>query len=282
MKLGKSEIYPLRDGLFRLDGGAMFGVVPRVLWERASPPDERNRIAMALGCLLIKSSRGRWILVDTGLSSKYEHNQKFLRIYGVERSRTLLDELKDLGLEASDIKLVINTHLHFDHCGGNTLWDENKKPIPAFPKAKYIVQKKEWEDAANPNERTQASYLPENFECLGVRGQMEFVDGVTDVEPGIQARPTGGHTRGHQCVVVESEGKGAIFLGDLIPMRPHLNFPWIMGYDTYPLETLNVKKKILEEAQQRQWLLVFQHDPEVRFGYLSYKDGQPLLSNNRF
>ncbi|MBI4051873.1 MAG: MBL fold metallo-hydrolase, partial [Elusimicrobia bacterium] len=195
MKIGKFEIYPVSDGLFRLDGGAMFGVVPKMLWDKSNPADERNRISLALGCLLIKTPKGRWVLVDTGLSDKYEKDPKFMKIYAVERPKTLFDELKSHALAASDISLVLNTHLHFDHCGGNTIWENGgKKPAPAFPKAKYVIQKAEWEDAQHPHERNQASYLPENFECLQEHKVLELVEGEFELEPGLKVLRSGGHT----------------------------------------------------------------------------------------
>ncbi|MBI4056710.1 MAG: MBL fold metallo-hydrolase [Elusimicrobia bacterium] len=277
MKIGKFEIYPVSDGYFRLDGGAMFGVVPKVLWEKSDPADERNRISLALGCLLIKTPGEKWVLVDTGLSDKYEQDPRFMKIYAVERPRTLFDELKSFGLTPSDISLVLNTHLHFDHCGGNTVW-EGKKPTPAFPKAKYVVQKAEWEDAQSPHERNQASYLPENFECLDDHKRLELVEGEFELEPGLKVFRSGGHTRGHQCAVVESEDQGAIFLGDLIPTKSHVPLPWIMGYDLFPLDTLEEKRRLLGMAENKRWLLVFQHDPRQRSGFLKTVEGRPIVT----
>ncbi|MEK7286953.1 MAG: MBL fold metallo-hydrolase [Elusimicrobiota bacterium] len=278
IQIGGFEIHLVSDGHFRLDGGAMFGVIPKALWEKPRPPDERNRIFLALGCLLIKTPSGKWVLVDTGLSDKYEKDPKFLKIYGVERPRTLRDDLAGLGLTPADISLVINTHLHFDHCGGNTVWEPgSNRPIPAFAKAKYIVQKDELEDAAHPHERNQASYLTENFECLDRMKRLELVQGEFEIEPGLKTLRSGGHTRGHQCVVIESGFQGAIFLGDLIPTVSHVPLPWIMGYDLFPLETLESKRRILAMAQERRWLLLFQHDPAQRSGYLEKHDGRMIV-----
>ena len=262
MKVGRFEVQLLSDGRFRLDGGAMFGVVPKNLWERKEPPDEHNRISLALGCLLITAPSGRRILVDAGLSSKYDANKKFLDVYRVERPVTLRGELKSLGLSPADIGLVINTHLHFDHAGG------------AFPKAKYLVQKEEWADAASPHERNQASYMEENYAPLEDSKVLELVDGEYEVEPGLKVIRSGGHTRGHQCVRIDSEGETAVYLGDLIPTRAHVPLPWIMAYDLYPVDTLEIKREWLETAAAENWTLLFQHDIGRRHAKVRKTDGR--------
>ncbi len=276
MKVGRFEVHALSDGTFRLDGGAMFGVVPKVLWEKGDAPDERNRIRLGLGCLLVKTPRGKWALVDTGLSDKYERDPKFLKIYAVERPRTLLHALKDHGLTPADISLVVNTHLHFDHCGGNTIEDGGRL-VPAFPNARYIIQKDEWHDATHPHERNQASYLRENFEVPESSGRMELIDGDVELEPGFKAVRSGGHTRGHQCALVESEGDAALFLGDLIPTRSHVPLPWIMAYDLHPVDSLESKRRLLAMAEERRWRLVFQHDPKQSVGRLERADGRLVV-----
>ena len=276
-KIGGFELHTVSDGVFRLDGGAMHGVVPKILWEKHAPADDKNRIELALGCLLIKTPSGKWALVDTGLSDKYEKNPKFLKIYAVERKATLLDALQQRGLTAADISLVINTHLHFDHCGGNTRWETDTKPRPAFPKAKYIIQKTEWEDAHHPHERNQASYLPENFACLDGSGQLELVDGEFELEKGFKVLLSGGHTRGHQVALIEGDGQSALFLGDLIPTKSHVPLPWIMGYDLYPVETLEAKRRLLGLAKRNEWLLLFQHDPRQREGFLRDVEGREIV-----
>ncbi|MBI4386234.1 MAG: MBL fold metallo-hydrolase [Elusimicrobia bacterium] len=274
--LGRFKLHQLSDGVFRLDGGAMFGVVPKILWNRASPADEHNRIALNLGCLLIQTPTGKNVLVDTGLSSKYDRNKKFLDLYSVRRSPTLRDQLKNLGLTPNDIHLVINTHLHFDHAGGDTELIDGK-PAPQFPRAKYIVQKEEWEDANSAHERNKASYLPENYAPLEEAKALEFVSGEFEIEPGLKVIRSGGHTRGHQCVLVESEGRTAIFFGDLVPTRAHMPLPYIMGYDLYPVDTLEAKRDLLGRAKEQAWLLLFQHDPEQRAGYLAQADGRMIV-----
>jgi len=265
MKFGAFEIYTLTDGRFRLDGGAMFGVVPKVLWEKCCPADEKNRIQLALTCLLIRAN-GKNILVDTGLGSKTD--EKFDQMFAVERTPPLHDSLKKVGLSADDIHMVINTHLHFDHAGGNTVREENGALVPAFPKAKYFIQRGEFEDAARANERTKASYRRENFTPIAHVNQWEFLDGDTELLPGLTVMVTSGHTRHHQGVKLESEGKIAFYLGDLIPTVSHLPLPYIMGYDLYPLQTLETKRWVLDQAYEEKWMLVFEHDPRVQMGFV--------------
>jgi len=274
MRLGKFEIYSLCDGFFRLDGGAMFGIIPRPLWEKGNPPDEKNRILLSLRPLLIKTGRDS-ILIDTGIGDK--EDDKFRSIYGIDKRSTLLGSLSSLGLQPEDIDIVINTHFHFDHAGGNTIRSSGGKLSSTFSQARYIVQKGELEDALHPNERTRTSYLPWNFEPLMETRQLETIEGEVELLPGIRAMVTGGHTRCHQSVRIESEGEVAIFLGDFIPTLPHLKNPFIMGYDLYPLETLENKKRFLPQACRGGWLLIFEHDPLVPWGYLTEKEGKFLL-----
>ena len=274
MKLGKFEIYSLLDGFFRLNGGAMFGIIPRPLWEKENPPDEKNRILLSLRPLLIKTGQEN-ILIDTGIGDK--EDAKFRSIYAIDKGSTLLGSLSSLGLQPEDIGVVINTHLHFDHAGGNTTRSQRGKLSATFPRARYIVQQGEMEDALQPNERTSASYLPWNFKPLMETGQLETIEGEVEVVPGVTVMVTRGHTRFHQSVKIESEGEVALFLGDFVPTLSHLKNPFIMGYDLYPLETLKNKHKILPQACRRGWLLVFEHDPLVPWGYLTEKGGKFLL-----
>lgn len=265
MKLGAFEIYPVSDGRFRLDGGAMFGVVPKALWEKCCPADEFNRIPLSLTALLIRA-HGKNILVDTGLGSK--DDAKFQRMFAVERTPTLLESLKRLGLGRDDIHMVINTHLHFDHAGGNTMKQENGTVVPSFPNAKYFIQHGEFEDAAHANERTKASYRLDNFTPIAHVNQWEFLEGDTELLPGITVVVTAGHTRFHQAVQIESEGQTAFYLGDLIPTISHLPLPYIMGYDLFPIQTLETKRWVLDRAFEERWLLLFEHDPVIRGGYV--------------
>lgn len=265
MKLGAFDIYPVTDGRFRLDGGAMFGVVPKVLWQRCCPADELNRIPLSLTCLLIRA-QGKNILVDTGLGDKEDAN--FRSMFAVERTPTLQESLRQHGLSRDDIHLVVNTHLHFDHAGGNTVTDGNGAVVATFPKATYYVQQGEYEDAAQANERTRASYRRDNFAPVAQLNQWEFLHGDTELLPGVTAVVTAGHTRFHQSVKVESEGQVAFFLGDLIPTVSHLPLPYIMGYDLDPIQTLDSKRWVLDRAFEENWLLVFEHDPLVQAGHV--------------
>ena len=265
MKLGAFNIFPVTDGNFRLDGGAMFGVVPRVLWEQCCPADDSNRIQLSLTCLLIEA-HGKNILVDTGLG--FKQDEKFHRMFAVDRTHTLRSSLDQLGLSVDDIHFVINTHLHFDHAGGNTIRDEDGHIVSAFPKSKFFVQRGEYEDAVLPNERTRASYRRENFNPLMHVNQWEFLDGETELFPGVSVVVTPGHTQHHQSVKVESNGQVAFFLGDLIPTVSHLPLPYLMGYDLYPMQTMETKQWVLDRAFEESWLLIFEHDPNVQMGYV--------------
>ncbi len=266
MKLGAFDIYPVTDGRFRLDGGAMFGVVPKALWQQCCPADELNRIPLSLTCLLIRA-HGKNVLVDTGLGDK--EDTKFQSMFAVERMPTLQESLRQHGLSRDDIHMVINTHLHFDHAGGNTVTNRSRELLPAFPKATYYVQRGEYEDAMQANERTRASYRRDNFTPLAQVNQWAFLDGDRELMPGMTAVVTSGHTRWHQSVKIESEGRVAFFLGDLIPTVAHLPLPYIMGYDLDPVQTLDSKRWVLERAFEEQWLLVFEHDPQVQAGHVS-------------
>lgn len=264
MKLADMELLAVEDGTFRLDGGAMFGIVPKSLWSRIDPADERNRILIALRPLLVRTT-SRNILIDTGLGTAGD--EKFSDLYDVNCGR-LLDSLEALGTPAEKIDTVILTHLHFDHSGGATRTDQNGKLATTFPNARYVVQRKEWEDAHNLTELTRGSYLPENLDVIEAAGQLELAEGDTQVAPGVRTVVTGGHTRSHQVVLVESAGQTCIFWGDLIPMAAHVNAAYIMSYDLYPADTLQQKRVWLERAVEGRWVSYFEHDPRVAFARL--------------
>ncbi len=264
--VGRVKCHALEGGRQHLDGGAMFGVVPKPLWEKRIAPDARNRIPLALRCVLVEHDTGL-VLIDTGLGNK--EDAKFRDIYGVENAgqqgRTQLeDALAALGVTAGDVRWVIDTHLHFDHAGGNTFRDEAGAVRPSFPAATYVVQQRELDFARHTNERTAASYLRHNFEPITFR----LIDGETEVLPGIRCLPTPGHVPYHQSVLVESGGERACFLADLVPTSAHLPLPWIMGYDLEPLVTLESKRRLYARAEAEGWLLWFEHDPEVVAGRL--------------
>ena len=261
--IGQFELHGLRDGFFHLDGGAMFGVVPKPLWEKIFPADDKNRIRLALNSFLIKKE-DMLILVETGIGSDLE--QKIFEYYSIEREPGLVGSLQRLGHQAEDIIFVINTHLHFDHCGGNTCKNEKGEDVPTFPKAKYVIQKREWKYALNPNERDKPSYLKQNFMPLKERGQLQLVDGDSEIIEGVDVVLVPGHTTSHQCVKVKSEGKIFFFLGDLVPTTGHIGLPYIMSYDLLPQVTLQNKKKIFNQAIEEDWILGFNHDPVHFFG----------------
>jgi glyoxylase-like metal-dependent hydrolase (beta-lactamase superfamily II) len=257
MKLGNFELQAISDGMFALDGGQMFGVVPKPLWERKAPADHRNRIRLSLTCLLIRSGQQN-ILVETGIGDKF--NAKFADIYDVRHPPTLLAGLDNVGLKPEDIHIVINTHLHFDHCGWNTRRLDGKT-VSTFPRARYFIQRGEWERALNPTERERASYIEEFF-CAADR-QTEFLDGDAEVAPGIRLEVVPGHTRHLQCVGIQSEGEFAYFISDTVPTVAHLAYPWIMSFDLYPMETLASKKRLLPELAHEQAIVIFPHDPNM-------------------
>ena len=266
--IGRFKAHAIQAGGQKLDGGAMFGVVPKPLWERRIKPDERNRIQLGMRCLLIEHDRGL-VLIDNGAGNK--ENAKFHEIYGIENSgaegRTLLEDgLRSLGHTTDDIALMIDTHLHFDHAGGNTFVDAGGAVHPTFRKARYVVQRGEYEWATHTNERTAASYFAHNFEPIVASGQYDFVTGEVEVWPGIRLLPTPGHTPHHQSVLIESDGAKVFYPADLTPTSAHLPLPWIMGYDVEPLRTLETKRHILRRAVEEEWLFVFEHDADVMSG----------------
>jgi len=269
ISLGQFQIYGLRSGFFYLDGGAMFGVVPKTLWSKKFPADLKNRIKLGLNCLLVKT-QGELILVETGPGADLD--PKFYEYYGVESKPGLLASLERLGYQPEEITIVINTHLHFDHCGGNTHKNDAGKFVPTFPKARYIIQRGEWEYAGQPTERDKESYLPETYLPLEQFGLVEFVDGDAEVSEGVEVFLSPGHTSRHQCVRVSSEGRVLFFLGDLVPTSAHIGLPYIMSYDLYPMETMASKKKFFEQALKEDWILSFVHDPHYFFGKVIKKD----------
>ena len=274
-KIGGLTVHAIQAGGQRLDGGAMFGVVPKPLWEKRIPADARNRIQLALRCLLIEHPSGL-ILIDTGAGNK--ENEKFKDIYGLENEGadggTLLEDgLKEIGVTPDDIAIVINTHLHFDHAGGNTRTRPDGSLEISFPNATYIVRRGEYDYAMNPNERTAASYFERNWVPLDQADKIEWVSREKEIVKGVRVIPTPGHTPFHQSVLIESAGERAFYLGDIIPTRAHLPLPWIMGYDVEPLVSLETKRKILKQALDEQWLVIFEHDATVAWGRVEH-DGK--------
>ena len=271
--LGELELISLSDGFLRLDGGSMFGVVPRPLWSAKMPPDDRNRIPLAMRPLVVRGVRT--MLIDAGVGDK--DDAKFQEVYGLERTRHLDHSLADAGLSPEDIDIVLATHLHFDHAGGFTARDRAGKIRPRFPRARYVVRRGEWDDATHPHERSRASYLTDNFLPLAEAGVLELVSDDQTIMPGVRVRRTGGHTAHHQIALIESGGRQAAYVADLMPTSAHLPPAWIMGFDLFPMETLAAKKAFVQEAESRRTLIFFAHDPAVAAGVLTNVNGKTRL-----
>jgi glyoxylase-like metal-dependent hydrolase (beta-lactamase superfamily II) len=269
-QIGALRVHGLQAGLQRLDGGAMFGVVPRTLWERKIPPDAKNRIPLGMRCLLVEHPDGL-VLVDTGVGDK--ESEKFTGIYGIENApigaagpTQLESALAQAGFSPADVTVVINSHLHFDHAGGNTRRGEEGAPVLSFPNARYVARRGEWNWAHHTNERTAASYFAHNYDPVHAAGHLELVDDDREVLPGISLRHTPGHTPHHQGILVESGAERLFFLADLAPTAAHVPLPWIMGYDVEPLVTLETKRRVWAEAASEGWTVMFEHDAEHAFG----------------
>ena len=260
MQFGDYRVEIIPDTEFRLDGGAMFGVVPRALWSKVCPPDDENRIRMNMNCVFIDTGKER-ILIESGIGEKW--SAKHIEMFGITRRRALADSLRAIaGVEPDSINVVINTHLHFDHAGGNTRLDDGGQAVPAFPNARYFVSKGEFEHAETPTERDRASYLPDNWRPLVASGRLELKDADYDVVAGLRMETYPGHNRSMQCWRLDRGGQTLFGFADIVPMRAHVPFAWIMGYDLYPVETLAVKKKLLPQAAHEGWLCLFYHDPD--------------------
>jgi methylmalonyl-CoA epimerase len=270
LPFGDLRLTTLHDGPFRLDGGAMFGVVPRPLWTAKAPPDDRHRIQLAMRPLLVEGSWGRMI-VDCGAGDKMSPKER--DIYALDRTRTLDHALAEVGLTSGSIDMALASHLHWDHFGGATVREAGQLR-PRFPNARYLIRTAEWEDATHPHERNRASYLQDDFVPLKEAGVVTFFDGDQTIRPGVRVVRTGGHTGQHQIVFIESGGKTGVFVADLIPTAAHLQDAWVMGYDLFPMETLEFKKRFIRLAIEREYLIFFEHDPHVAAGYVRERDGR--------
>ncbi len=259
LTIGPYTLTPIETGRFALDGGAMFGVVPKNLWSRSNPPDEQNRIPMAMRALLVQGN-GKNILIDSGMGDKYD--DKLRSIYKLDNSGgTIITSLAEVGLKPEDITDVLQTHLHFDHCGGSVIQTADGKLVPTFPNAKHYVQKEALAWARKPTEKDRASFLKNDWEPLASEGMLEEIDGAGEWLPGINLHIFNGHTKAQQLPEITDGKTHLFFCADLVPTKSHINFPYVMGYDNFPLTTLEEKKRIIPQMYEEKWMLFLEHDP---------------------
>ena len=270
--IGDFELTIFSDGKYLLDGGAFFGVVPKVMWAKKVNVDDKNRVLTGLNSLLVRTG-DRNILIETGIGNKL--SERMIRFYG--QPAELLDNMSAGGVSPDDIDIVFNTHLHFDHCGWNTI-RANDRIIPTFPKAKYYVQEGEWQHACRQFERDRISYISDNYDPLINTGQMELLRGDREIVPGISVRVFPGHTAYMQAVIIESRGRKACYISDLIPTRAHIDLTWGMSFDLFPVDTIESKKKYYAESIPEKWLTVFTHDPELPWAYVERDTEGKLLA----
>ncbi|MGA8621678.1 MAG: MBL fold metallo-hydrolase [Candidatus Sulfotelmatobacter sp.] len=263
LTLGAFELTILSDGTYPLDGGAFFGVIPKIMWLRRVASDERNYVQAGLNSLLIRTGK-QTVLVETGMGNKL--SERMVKFYG--QPAKLLANLAGAGISPEDVDVVINTHLHFDHCGWNTVRVKDGKIAPTFPRAKYFAPEGEWQYARRPSERDAISYIPENYDPLVHSGQMTLLKGGEEIVPGISVKTFPGHTAHMQAVIVESGGRTACYISDLIPTSAHIDLTWGMGFDLYPLQTIESKKQYYERAIPEKWLTVFTHDPKMPWAHV--------------
>lgn len=264
IKLGDFELFFLRDGEFWLDGGGFFGVVPKVIWQKLTTPDELNRVKLNSNPLLVKTDKHN-VLIDPGLGNKYSAKQQ--KIFKIKYQPTLENSLAEIGMTADDIDIIVATHLHFDHVGACTKI-ENGKIVPTFKNAIHYFQKNEWEDATHPNERTKGTYFLENYLPLMEAGLVKLIEENVKIVPGISVEITGGHTQYHQIVFAKSNGKIASYWGGILPAVTHIKIPYTMGFDLYPVEIMQKRKELYKRAIEENWLVCLEHEVENPFGYI--------------
>jgi glyoxylase-like metal-dependent hydrolase (beta-lactamase superfamily II) len=273
MILGNMEVHLLSDGPFLLDGGAMFGVIPKPLWEKQIQPDARNRIRLTMNCLVVRTA-GQCILIEAGAGDKLDAKRR--DIFGLGGPPRLLDQMAAIGAPPDEVTIVLNTHLHFDHCGWNTRLVDGRL-VPTFPNARYIVQRGELDWAHHPTERDRGSYFPENFEPIEQAGKWSLLDSDAEIAPGIRAIRVPGHNRDMMCVRIDAAGRTIFLPVDLCPTRNHIATPWVMSYDLYPVQTMENKKKWLAEAARGNWLCVLCHEADTPTGYIREREGKYTL-----
>lgn len=273
MKFGKFNLSIVRESRFRLDGGAMYGVVPFTLWSRDVDVDDQNRVLLNCNLLLIETENGN-VLVETGMGIRW--SDKEIERYQIESLVEPQSMVSGSGLSNDDIDVVLISHLHFDHTGGATI-EVDGKLVPTFSRAKYYAQKGEWDFAHNCNARARGSYRKEDFEPLMEHGQLELVEGDKEILPGIWLKVTGGHTSHHQIIYFESEGQKGVYFADIVPTRGHVQPPWVMGYDHFPLTSCDIKSEWLAKAEREKWLVVFDHEPGIPWGHLSINEKRKFV-----
>lgn len=273
LALGDFELSILCDGTYPLDGGAFFGVIPKVMWSRKAQADERNYVAAGLNSLLVRTGREN-VLIETGIGNKL--SDRMIKFYG--QPAKLLNSFAVAGIAPEDVDIVINTHLHFDHCGWNTIRRTDGKIVPTFPRAKYYAPQGEWEYARHPSERDAISYISENYDPLVSDGRMTLLKGGEEIVPGISVKTFPGHTAHMQAVIVQSGGKTACYISDLIPTSAHIDIAWGMSFDLYPLETIESKKKYYSQSIPQKWLTVFTHDPNAPWAYVELDETGKLTA----
>ena len=272
LALGDFELTVFSDGTYYLDGGAFFGVVPKVMWSRKVKADEQNRVVVGLNSLLVRTGKHN-VLIETGIGNKL--SEKMAKIYG--QPAKLLENLSAGGIAPDDIDVVINTHLHFDHCGWNTV-RKNGQVVATFPKAQYYAQEGEWQHGRRQHERDAISYISENYDPLIDNGQMHLLHGDQEIVPGVFANIFRGHTANMQAVIIKSDGKTACYISDLIPTTAHLDLTWVMAFDLFPLETIESRKRYYTQALPEDWLTVFTHDPKVPWAYVERDESGKMVA----
>jgi glyoxylase-like metal-dependent hydrolase (beta-lactamase superfamily II) len=273
LTLGDFQLTIVSDGPYLADGGAMFGVVPKTLWEKKTRADALNRIVCGTNSLLVRTGTGKTVLIETGIGSKLP--EKLAKIY--ECKAQLVNNLATAGVRPDEIDVVINSHLHFDHCGWNT-FRSGSEIVPTFPNASYFAQRGEWEHGCAQYERDRISYISDNYDPLIRTGQMRLLDGDDQIMPGISVALYPGHTRNMMAILLESGGKTACYISDLIPTTAHLDLVWVMAYDLYPLETIENRKRFYSQALPQDWLVIFTHDHETPWAHLRQDERGKILA----
>jgi glyoxylase-like metal-dependent hydrolase (beta-lactamase superfamily II) len=273
--LGDFELSIFSDGTYPLDGGAFFGVVPKVMWSRKVQSDEKNNVTAGLNSLLIRTGK-QIVLVETGMGNKL--SDRMIKFYG--QPAKLLDNLAAAGVAPEDVDIVINSHLHFDHCGWNTIRDRNGKIVPTFPRAKYYAPQGEWQYARHPSERDAISFISENYDPLVESGQMTLLKSGEEIVTGISVETFPGHTAHMQAVIVQSNKQMACYISDLMPTTAHVDLTWGMSFDLYPLQTIESKKQYYARAIPEKWLTVFTHDAKTPWAYVERDDAGKMVARS--